>query len=128
MPSTITVVPISPSVAIFLVSLAAGTNVAFQKSGATGDDKDLGALPSGPLKTYLNRLANWSELSTPAPGTKVRWRRVQTVNAPQTPVVGGSNAVDAIIIQTGTQAISFHPNVGAGALQLELSFIHSLQR
>lgn len=128
MASTLTVTSLSPTRALFEVDFTAGSDVHFKKSGAVGDDKDLGALVSGPLKVYLSRLANWASLSAPFLGAKVCWQRVVTVSATNLPVAGGTSAVDGCIVQAGFTDVVFHPNVGAGAMQVELVFLHSLTR
>ena len=122
--------------ALFEVVLLAGDiTIGFQKSGAVAPDLDLASLATGPLKTYLQQLANWASIAPATRSSKIRWSVTASNNAQILPVQAGAGgmAMGLQITQSALTQLAFRtPLVVPGGMSLvwhvELQFVHSLGR
>lgn len=135
MAASLTLIATTPYTTVFRFNGDPGDGVQIMKSGAVAPNVDLSVFAAGPLRAYLNRLADWAPVIFNTVGERTRLRWVLGVGNDIFNLLGGPPAtymMAPLIIQSGFTALSINapgvPGSVATNMNLEWTFLHSSVR
>jgi len=135
MAASLTLIVATPHSIVFRFSGDPGDSVQIAKSGAVAPNVDLSIFAAGPLRTYLNNLANWAPVVFNTVGERTRFRWVLGVSNDTFNLSGGppvTYMMTPLIVQAGFTALSITapgaPGGNGTTCNLEWTFLHSTIR
>lgn len=133
MAAQLSIVAMSPSSVLFSFVGTAGSVAALKKSGASSGDQLVSNLLVGPLRTCLERSADWTQLiATRDMKIMLRWslHPAAVVELPYTAtaVQGTSPGVESLLAGWAADKVEFSCLIGPVTMMFEMRFIPSNQR
>lgn len=134
MAAQLAIIAMSPSSALFSFVGTQGSVAALKKSGAISGDIAVSSLLAGPLRTCLERSADWTQLIATSGNARIalRWalHPSAVVELPYTAtgVGGASPGVESLLAGWSTDKVEFSCLTGPVQMTFELRFIPSNQR